>query len=63
MIQAAISPHSRAFTAPPTIELERRAKALRAQHLDWAKVSNPDVEIFFVIWGALPFPIDIAPAR
>jgi tetratricopeptide (TPR) repeat protein len=43
--------------------LEKRVKQLRSQHPEWAKVSNPAPEDFFLVWGFLPYPIDYVPSR
>jgi tetratricopeptide (TPR) repeat protein len=54
---------SKEHNMPKARELEQRAKTLRSQYPDWAKVSNRDTEIFFVVWDFLPFAIELAPSR
>jgi tetratricopeptide (TPR) repeat protein len=46
-----------------SVQFNSHALTLRTKFPEWAKVSNPETEIFFVVWNFLPFPIDIAPTR
>jgi tetratricopeptide (TPR) repeat protein len=48
---------------PLARSLQERAKKIRAQNPHWSACKNPDPDRYHMIWGHLPFPVDIIPTR
>jgi tetratricopeptide (TPR) repeat protein len=44
-------------------KLRKTAQVIRAQHPNWSASKNPDPMRFYLIFGHLPFPIEVIPTR
>jgi tetratricopeptide (TPR) repeat protein len=52
---------SKAGNRESALKLRQTAKSIRMKHPNWSSSKNPDPMRFYVIYGHLPFPVEVFP--